>query len=221
MSRSSSAADTSRRASSANVYPLASDVSRATSPVESQSRSSQRLMSLDALRGLNMLFIIGLSAVIVDLCNLWPGAISSVIAEQMTHVEWNGIRHHDTIFPLFLFLAGASFPFSLAKARAKELPTWRVVLKVVFRGLALVALGVIYNNGVNFDFANLRYGSVLGHIGLAWMFAALIFMATGRKFQICLSAVILVGYWLALTLYPAPDVNPPEAFTKAAFMERA
>ena len=183
--------------------------------------ASKRLMSLDALRGLNMLFIIGLSAVIVDLCNLWPGAISSVIAEQMTHVEWNGIRHHDTIFPLFLFLAGASFPFSLGKARAKGLPYWRIVLKVVFRGLALVLIGVIYNNGVKFDFANLRYGSVLGHIGLAWMFAALIFMATGRKFQIALSAVILVGYWLALTLYPAPDVNPPEAFTKAAFMERA
>ena len=183
--------------------------------------ASKRLMSLDALRGLNMLFIIGLSAVIVDLCNLWPGAISSVIAEQMTHVEWNGIRHHDTIFPLFLFLAGASFPFSLGKARAKGLSNGRIVLKVVLRGLALVLIGVIYNNGVKFDFANLRYGSVLGHIGLAWMFAALIFMATGRKFQIALSAVILVGYWLALTLYPAPDVNPPEAFTKAAFMERA
>ncbi|MBP3529668.1 MAG: DUF5009 domain-containing protein [Thermoguttaceae bacterium] len=207
-----------QRVSSSDVYPLASDADK--SPDARLERASKRLMSLDALRGLNMLFIIGLSAVIVDICNLFPGAASDVLKTQMTHVEWNGIRHHDTIFPLFLFLAGASFPFSLAKARAKSLPTWRIVLKVVFRGLALVLLGVIYNNGVNFDFANLRFGSVLGHIGLGWMFAALLFMSLRRRWLIAISAVILVGYWLALVLIPAPDVNPPEAFSRAAFAER-
>ncbi|MBR4834857.1 MAG: DUF5009 domain-containing protein [Thermoguttaceae bacterium] len=210
-------------AKSSETYPLAAEKPKAEPKVVSNDakvRASKRLMSLDALRGLNMLFIVGLSAVIVDLCNLWPGAVSDVIKTQMTHVDWNGIRHHDTIFPLFLFLAGASFPFSLAKARANGLPTWRIVLKVVFRGLALVLLGVIYNNGVNFDFANLRYGSVLGHIGLGWMFAALLFMSLRRRWLIALSAVILVGCWLALALIPAPDVNPPEAFTKAAFAER-
>lgn len=214
-----------------DVYPLAVPE---TPPVETKKaddapsaasepervRASKRLMSLDALRGLNMLFIIGLSTVIVNVCNLCPGAISDVIAEQMKHVDWNGIRHHDMIFPLFLFLAGASFPFSLAKSRANGRPNWRVALKAVVRGLTLVFLGVIYNNGVNFDFANLRYGGVLGRIGLAWMFAALIFMSTGRRFQIGLCAAILTGYWLVLTLVPAPDVNPPEAFTKSAFEER-
>lgn len=214
-----------QRVSSSDVYPLASDAPLPTSPNAKQTaarreRASKRLMSLDALRGLNMLFIIGLSAVIVEICNLCPGSFSDALKTQMTHVEWNGIRHHDTIFPLFLFLAGASFPFSLGKARANGLPTWRIVLKVLFRGLALVLLGVIYNNGVNFDFANLRFGSVLGHIGLGWMFAALLFMSLRRRWLIAISAVVLVGYWLALVLVPAPDVNPPEAFSRAAFTER-
>lgn len=215
-----------QRAASPDVYSLASDApltssannaKRSAAQVE---RASKRLMSLDALRGLNMLFIIGLSGVIVEICNLCPGSFSDALKTQMTHVEWNGIRHHDTIFPLFLFLAGASFPFSLAKARAKGLPNWRIVLKVVFRGIALVLLGIIYNNGVNFDFTNLRYGSVLGHIGLGWMCAALLFMSLRRRWLIVVSAVILVGYWLALVLIPAPDVNPPEAFSPAAFTER-
>ena len=224
-------------ASSTDVYLLASDAphpplngaapsdpAAPSAPAQlsdvCRKRASKRLMSLDALRGLNMLFIIGLSAVIVEICNLCPGSFSDALKTQMTHVEWNGIRHHDTIFPLFLFLAGASFPFSLGKARANGLPTWRIVLKVVYRGLALVLLGVIYNNGVNFDFANLRYGSVLGHIGLGWMFAALLFMSLRRRWLIAISAVVLVGYWLALVLVPAPDVNPPEAFSRAAFAER-
>ncbi|MBQ6828669.1 MAG: DUF5009 domain-containing protein [Thermoguttaceae bacterium] len=230
----SSTAFTQRSASN-DLYPLAdaappasrfaSKASNASSPAPRSSasqcdRASQRLMSLDALRGLNMLFIVGLSAVIVEICNLWPGAVSDVLKTQMTHVEWNGLRHHDTIFPLFLFLAGASFPFSLAKSRENGLSTARITVKVIFRGLALVVLGIVYNNGVNFDFENLRYGSVLGHIGLGWMFAALLFMSMRRRLLIPLSALILVGYWLALALVPAPDVNPREAFTKEAFTER-
>ena len=122
-----------QRVSSSDVYPLAADAplpasTNAKQTAARRERASKRLMSLDALRGLNMLFIIGLSAVIVEICNLCPGSFSDALKTQMSHVEWNGIRHHDTIFPLFLFLAGASFPFSLDKARANGLPTWRIVL---------------------------------------------------------------------------------------------
>ncbi len=184
-------------------------------------KKSTRLTSLDALRGLNMLFIAGLATLIVQLCDRWPGPISDAIALQMTHVDWNGIRHHDTIFPLFLFLAGVSFPFSLAKRREKGASYWAICGKILWRGFALVALGIIYSNKVNFDYANWRYMGVLQHIGLAWMFAAFLYLITNRRMQIAISVAILVGYWLTCALVPAPDANPPEAFTKAAFMERA
>lgn len=187
----------------------------------SAQKKSTRLTSLDALRGLNMLFIAGLATLIVQLCEHWPGPLSDALALQMKHVDWNGIRHHDTIFPLFLFLAGVSFPFSLAKRREKGASNWAICGKILWRGFALVALGIIYSNKVNFDCANWRYMGVLQHIGLAWMFAAFLYLITNRKTQIALSVVILVGYWLTCALVPAPDANPPEAFTKAAFAERA
>ena len=78
-------------------------------------KNNERLMSLDTLRGFDMFFIMGLSGLIVNLCALFPGGFSEMLSEQMSHVSWNGLRHHDTIFPLFLFLAGVSFPFSYAK----------------------------------------------------------------------------------------------------------
>ena len=70
-----------------------------------------RLMSLDALRGFDMLFIMGFASLVVSLCALWPCGVTDAIARSMSHVAWDGLRHHDTIFPLFLFLAGVSFPF--------------------------------------------------------------------------------------------------------------
>ena len=66
-----------------------------------------RLMSLDALRGFDMFFITGGSGIIAGLCAAL-GWGDGWLARQMHHVPWAGLAHHDTIFPLFLFLAGLS-----------------------------------------------------------------------------------------------------------------
>jgi len=96
----------------------------------------------------------------------------------MSHVEWHGFHAYDMIFPLFLFIAGVSFPFSAAKRMQGENGRMSLYRHIFKRGFLLVLIGIIYNNGISFDFENMRYASVLGRIGLAWMFAALIFMNT-------------------------------------------
>lgn len=70
-----------------------------------------RLLSLDALRGFDMMFIMGLSGIIVSICALFPDGDTSWLAMQMSHVKWEGFHHHDTIFALFLFISGMTFPF--------------------------------------------------------------------------------------------------------------
>ena len=144
-------------------------------PQPTQPAASQRLLSLDALRGFDMLFIMGFAGLVTALCKLCPGEFSDWMTAQMGHADWNGFFHHDTIFPLFLFIAGISFPFSLAKQREKGMSERSIYLKVIRRGLTLVALGFVYSGLFKLDFATLRLPSVLGRIGLAWMFAALLF----------------------------------------------
>jgi predicted acyltransferase len=128
------------------------------------------------------------------------------------------------IFPLFLFIAGISFPFSLAKRIARNDSRASIYKHVISRGLILVFLGIIYNNGIRFDFGNLRYGSVLGRIGLAWMFGALIFMNTKRSIRIVWLAGILIGYWLLLVLFPAHDLGSSDIFSQegnlASYIDR-
>ena len=99
----------------------------------------------------------------------------------MSHVSWNGLRHHDTIFPLFLFLAGVSFPFSLAKQRESGRSRTQIYVKIIRRGVLLVLFGLIYNGLFTLDFSSLRCASVLGRIGIAWMVAALLFVNFGVR----------------------------------------
>ena len=153
-----------------------------------------------------MLFIMGGAGFFSALAAFWPkSAVWQWIGAQMRHVEWHGFAHHDMIFPTFLFIAGCAFPYSLAKQRSRGRSDAAIFGKIVLRGLVLVLLGILYNNAVSFHFAEMRYASVLGHIGLAWMIAALISMKSGVKTQLIALAAILVGYWLLLRFVPAPD----------------
>ena len=163
-----------------------------------------RLTSLDALRGFDMFFIMGGAGLLAALAKWFPCSFTEELAHQMGHVEWHGLTHHDTIFPLFLFIAGISFPFSLSKQRAAGRSEGSIHWKVVSRGLILVLLGMIYNGLLGLNFEDFRYASVLGKIVIAWMVAALWYVHFGVKSRLSICVLTLVGYW-ALLQMTAPD----------------
>ena len=165
----------------------------------------KRLASLDALRGFDMLFIMGFATLVIYICNLFPGGSDCWLAQQMDHVDWNGLRHHDTIFPLFLFIAGVSFPFSYAKQQQNGSSRLKIYWKIFRRAFILVLFGLICNGLLKFHFEDLRFCSVLARIGVAWMFAALLFINFKPSVRAVIAVVALVGYWLLLRFVPAPD----------------
>ena len=75
-----------------------------------------RVLSIDALRGFDMFWIMGGDALgaarRVGGAAAWGGCRGAV-----EHVKWAGFRFYDLIFPLFLFLVGTVLPFSLAKVQ--------------------------------------------------------------------------------------------------------
>ena len=164
-----------------------------------------RLLSLDALRGADMFWIIGGHALVAALAvaSDWP--LLHWVNEQCSHVQWHGFRLYDLIFPLFLFLAGVSMPMSFAARQVNGATRWGLTWHAARRGFVLVMLGMVYNGMLTFDFASLRVASVLGRIGLAWMLAAFVVIWCTRRVQLGVLAGVLVGYWAALTLIPVPD----------------
>lgn len=173
----------------------------------------KRLMSLDALRGFDMFFIMGGDALFLCLGALLPGTFFESWGRQMLHVAWHGFAFEDLIFPLFLFLAGVSFPFSLAKQQGQGCSKGAVLLRVIKRGVLLIFFGMLYNGLLQFDFENMRYVSVLGRIGSAWMLAALLYVWVGRRWCVVLSLLFLFGYWALLALFSAPDAGGASPFS--------
>lgn len=172
----------------------------------SELNPSVRLYSLDALRGFDMLWIMGGEEIFHGLAKATGSPFWDAISNQFTHPEWNGFHVYDLIFPLFLFIAGVATPYSVGRAREKGQSSGELVRRVVRRGLILVILGIIYNNGLMIQpLAEIRFPSVLGRIGLAYMFANIIYIYTEKEMtRIIWFGGLLIGYWLLLMFTSAP-----------------
>ncbi|HSZ34392.1 MAG TPA: DUF5009 domain-containing protein [Puia sp.] len=165
----------------------------------------QRLYSLDALRGFDMFWILGAEEIVGTLARATGSPFWEGFANQLTHPAWNGFHMYDLIFPLFLFMAGVSSPFSIGRELEKGNGKEKVLARVIKRGIILVLLGIIYNNGLHLrPFSDIRFGSVLGRIGMAYMFANIIFIYSKRTVQIIWFWAIIIVYWLLLKFTSAP-----------------
>lgn len=164
-----------------------------------------RLLSLDTLRGFDMFWIIGGEELVHVLSKLYPNSFWSVFSKQLEHPYWNGFTFYDLIFPLFIFLAGVSTPFSIGKALNAGKSKKEILLKVLKRGLILILLGIVYNNGLQIrPIDDIRFMSVLGRIGIAYVFANIIFLYVKETFLIYWFAGLIVAYWLILKFTSAP-----------------
>ena len=136
-------------------------------------------------------------------CPFWE-----TMSDQFDHPKWNGFHFYDLIFPLFLFIAGVATPYSVGRELEKGTAKKQLLIRVIRRGLTLVLLGLIYNNGLKLHpLSEIRFGSVLGRIGLAYMFANIIYIYTSKKGQMIWFVSLLVGYWLLLAFTSAPGFH--------------
>lgn len=183
-----------------------------------------RLFSLDALRGFDMFWIMGGEEIFHTMAKATGSPFWVSIANQFTHPDWNGFHLYDLIFPLFLFMAGVSTPFSVGRELEKGKSKQQLVLRVIKRAFILVLLGLVVNNGLKImPISEIRFASVLGRIGIAYMFANIIYLYSSQRMQMVWFWVFIIGYWLLLKFtsapgYPHGDLTMQGNF--ASYMDR-
>ncbi|MCT4589462.1 MAG: DUF5009 domain-containing protein [Carboxylicivirga sp.] len=165
---------------------------------------NKRLNSLDVLRGMDMIWIIGLEHIVRVIANNHDNALFNWI-ESQTHHGWEGLRLYDLIFPLFMFISGVSIYLSTKKQLANNVPKKKIALKVIRRGLTLILLGVIYNGLGYVELSELRVASVLGQIGVGYLFTSLIVLYfPSTKIQWFFFGGIVLSYTILQLFIPSP-----------------
>lgn len=168
--------------------------------------TSPRLLSLDALRGFDMLWIIGAEDFVNGLRKISGTGAIKFVADQLEHAAWEGLHFEDLIFPLFLFIVGISLVFSLTRTLQQSAGDV-AVKRIVRRAALLYLLGIFYYGGFSTPFNDIRLLGVLQRIALCYLFAALLFcyLKPGSLVTVCVG--LLIGYWALMTFVPVPGVG--------------
>lgn len=165
----------------------------------------QRLLSIDALRGFDMIWIVGASPVVNSLHDIFDHPVTAELKQQLKHASWEGFTFLDIIMPLFMFITGCSMVFSFEKRLQKESKV-KIYLHVLQRVLILWILGMIYQGKLlNLDLDALKlYSNTLQAIAMGYLGSSLLLLIKPLWGQVLGTSVLLFGYWALLNFYPVP-----------------
>jgi len=165
--------------------------------------ASSRLLSLDALRGFDMFWIVGAEDIVHALTKISQRGPIRFFSGELEHKAWQGVTFYDLIFPLFVYIVGVSIVFSLSRSlrTAGRAATIRRILK---RSVLLFLIGIFYYGGLSAGLDQVRLLGVLQRIALCYLFASLIFCVAKPRAMVAVCVSLLVGYWALMTFVPVP-----------------
>jgi predicted acyltransferase len=167
---------------------------------------------VDTLRGFAMFWIIAGDAFAWALHDMAAGkeglsiALVQFVSDQFKHVEWEGMRFYDLLFPLFVFVVGVSIVFSLSQLVERE-GKWAAHKRVLQRSFLLFVLGLIYYGGASNLWPEIRLLGVLQRIALCYLFASLLFLHLDLRGLIVAFLSLLIGYWALMSFVPVPQAG--------------
>ena len=165
--------------------------------------TAKRLISLDALRGFTIAFMI-----IVNDPGSWDNTYGPLL-----HAKWNGITLTDFVFPFFIFIVGVSIVLS-----QKNKGTSSSSSKIFVRFIKIFALGVflsviggflsyIIGSGELISLSDVRIPGVLQRIALVYLACALLYNKTNWMQQLFIMIGLVVGYYILMLYVPVPGVG--------------
>lgn len=173
---------------------------------ETRSQISARLVSVDAFRGLVMVLMLAEVMRLPQVALAFPHSLFwRIVGFNTDHVEWQGCSLHDLIQPAFSFLVGAALPFSIASRVRKGQSFPQMLGHAAWRAFLLIALG-IFLRSLHSRQTYFTFEDTLTQIGLGYVFLFLLGFSRLRT-QVITFALIMILFWAAFAMYPAPGTN--------------
>ena len=159
----------------------------------------QRLESLDALRGFDLLCLVAISDLVEELAEVVDAPWMEAVMACFTHKTWEGFSPWDLVMPLFMFMAGVAIPFALSRYREdgnRSKLYWRLGKRVAL--LWLFGM-MVQGNLLALDPHRIYlFTNTLQAIAVGYFFSALIYLHTNWKVQIGIAAGLLLTFWAAM-----------------------
>ena len=168
----------------------------------------QRLVCVDALRGFDMLWIIGGSEVLITLAKAAGFSFLSNMEVNFDH-SWGQFHFYDLIMPLFLFIVGVVMPVSFKKRYARGESKKKLYTHVIRRVIILYILGLFASGHfLTFDSSKIHlWTDTLHAIAVGYLVSSVMILELKLKWQIGITTGLLFLYWGIMALIPIPGIG--------------
>lgn len=173
---------------------------------------NKRLLSIDVLRGFDMLMIVFADRFFAYLHQASQSETTGFLATQFEHPEWFGFHFYDIIMPLFLFLVGVVIPFSMER-RVREIDVKsKLYPHLIKRFVILFILGwIVQGNLLALDINKFQvFSNTLQAIAVGYLFSSLAYIHLTKKGRYVLFAACLIVYGLLLQFANVPGIGRSE-----------
>ena len=188
--------------------------------LQASNRPSQRVASIDALRGFDMFLLIGGWGIFTSIEKvLGQSALGNIIHTHFRHAEWEGFTFWDLIMPLFLFICGVAMPYSFAKRLKRGDSKAELYRHVIIRVVILWVLGMVKQGHLlEFDIESLAlYSNTLQAIAAGYLIAAILILECKLVVQVAVTTGLMLLFWGLMMLVPIPSEGVGEP-AKAAVL---
>jgi predicted acyltransferase len=174
-------------------------IAAAIAPDSLAKPATERLKSLDVMRGFAVVSMIVVNAMAYSSQTYGLDAFGF-----LSHSPWAGFTFADFVFPAFLFMVGVSISASVRRTNQIDRGLFA---RVSARTLRLVVLGIVIANiPWTTPIGDWRWLGVLQRIGLCYFVAALLFATTGWRVRAFIAMMVLLLYW-PLAAMPLPGAG--------------
>ena len=166
-----------------------------------------RNVAVDAYRGLVMLLMMGeILQFSSQVAHAYPGSLFwRILAYNQTHVPWAGCSLHDHDSAVVHVSGGVALPYSIASRCEKARALGGCLAHTILASVPADCAGNLSSVDVHPQ-TNFTFEDTLTQIGMGYTFCFLLAFLPPKWQWIALGAILL-GYWLAWALYPAPGAG--------------
>jgi len=152
---------------------------------------SQRLISVDVLRGLTVALMILVNN---------PGSWAHIYS-PLRHAAWHGWTPTDLVFPFFLFVVGVAISLSFARRLAAGTDRWHLLRKVLLRTALIFGLGLALNGFPYTHLQTLRVWGVLQRIAICYLGVGLtVVFVRGNRGRVAVLLGLVLAYEMLMRL---------------------
>jgi predicted acyltransferase len=185
--------------------------------IRPETAAGNRIVSVDALRGFDMFWIMGGEIIFKSLDNIFHSPATEFINTQLEHVAWLGFRFYDIIMPLFVWLAGVSIPFSYARRLGRDNSRAHLWPHIIRRFIILWILGMaVQGNLLTNEIYRIKlYSNTLQSIAAGYLIASVFVLYLSVRMQFLSTLTLMLIYWFIMAVVPIPGIgaglyNPQE-----------